>query len=185
MGYPQGPYGPQGPFGGQPQGQQPYGQQPQQPYGQQPYGAPGGFQGGPPQGGGGYDFAQLFGNADMSSNLIPKDRYPAVVDSAEWGRTKDGTKGVWTIVFRTTGPGKKGTQAPPGTKLTMTLSVSPTKNDGTQNSQGMGIMFRQLGAMGIPIPPNQPFWELGWTPEQVAQAMTGRPVMIQVIEDEY
>ena len=182
---------PQGPWGQQPQqgyGQQPgqpYGQQgqPQQPYGGQPQG--GGF-GGPPGGGqGGYDFGQLYGSADMSANLVAADRYPSLVEDAEWGRTKDGTKGQWTIVFRTTAPGLKKSQGTPGSKYTMTLSVNPTKQDGTPNPQGLGIMYRQLGALGIPIPPAQPFWELGWSPEQVAQAMKGRPCTIQLIEDEY
>lgn len=176
MGYPP----QQGPWGQQPPQGQPYGQQPPQqggyapdPFGQ---GQPGGYA---PQGQGGYDFGQLYGRADMSSNLLDKGPYDAIVESASWDRTKDGTKSAWTIVFRTT----NGMH--PDTKLTMTLSVSPTKNDGSENNQGMGIMFRQLGAMGIPIPPNQPFWELGWSPEQVAQAMTGRPVMLSVIQDEY
>lgn len=188
MNQPQGPWG-QPPQGGYPQ--QGYGQQAPQPYGQPQQGGysqgpPPGF-GGPPAGagGGGYDFGQLYGTADMSANLVPADRYPAVVEDAEWGRTKDGTKGAWTIVFRTTAPGLKKSQGTAGSKFTMTLSVNPTKQDGTPNPQGMGIMFRQLGALGVPIPPAQPFWELGWTPDQVAQAMKGRPCTIQLIEDEY
>lgn len=184
MNQPQGPWGPQGqqPYGQQPQGGYQQGP-PQQPYGgQQPQG--GGF-GGPPGGSGGYDFGQLYGQADLSSNLVPADRYPAVVESNEWGRTKDGTKGVWTLVFRTTAPGLKKSQGSPGSKYTMTLSVNPTKQDGSPNPQGLGIMYRQLGALGVPIPPAQPFWELGWSPEQVAQATVGRPCTIQLIEDEY
>lgn len=195
MGYPQGPYGQQPPQGG-------YGQQPQQPqqggyqqgpppgYGQQP---PQGYQQGyqqqpgygAPQGQGGYDFGALYGQADMSRNLLEPDRYPAVVESAEWGRTKDGTKGAWTIVFRTTAAGLKNHMGQPNSKLTMTRSVSQTKQDGSPNPQGLGIMYRQLGALGIPIPPAQPFWELGWSPEQVAQAMVGKPCVIQVVNDDY
>jgi hypothetical protein len=189
MGYPQGPQGPygqQGPYQPQ-QPQQGYGQQQAPPgYQQQPpanYGAQGGYA--PAGAGSGYDFGGLYGQADMSSNLIDKGRYPAVIEANEWGRTKDGTKGAWTIVFRITGGQAPSFQGPgAGTKLTMTLSVNPTKADGAPNPQGLGIMYRQLGAMGIPIPPNQPFWELGWSPEQVAQATIGRPVMIQVIQDD-
>jgi hypothetical protein len=184
MGYPQGPYGQQPPQGGYQQGPPP---------GQGPYGAPqggfpgqvGGYQQGPPPGyaapadASGYDFGAMYGQADMSVRLIPEDNYDAIVESAEWGRTKDGTKGAWTIVFRvSSGPHVR-------TKLTMTLSVNPTDKDGKPNPQGLGIMYRQLGAMGIPIPPAQPFWELGWSPEQVAQAMTGRPVLIRVIQNEW
>lgn len=184
---------PQGPWGQPPQGPPPQQggyQQPGYGYAPQPGYAPQGTPGSGPYGGafpgqvvpgagGGYDFGQLYGQADMSSNLLDKGQYDAVVESASWDRTKDGTKSAWTIVFRTT------TGMHPDTKLTMTLSVSPTKNDGSPNNQGLGIMFRQIGALGIPVPPNQPFWELGWSPEQVAQAMTGRPCLLSVIQDEY
>lgn len=190
MNQPQGPWGqpPQGGYGQQPQGQ-PYGQQ--QPYGGQQqqqggYAPQGGGFGGPPGGGSGYDFGQLYGGADMSVGLrMEEDSYPALVEESEWGRTKDGTKGQWTIVFRTTAPGLKKSLGSPGSKLTMTLSVNPTKQDGSPNPQGLGIMYRQLGALGIPIPPAQPFWELGWSPEQVAQAMKGRPCTLVVKDDEY
>jgi hypothetical protein len=131
------------------------------------------------------DFGQLYGQADMSRNLLEADRYPAVVEEASWDLTKDGTKGAWTIVFRTTGPGKKKGLGATGSKLTMTLSVSPTKNDGSPNPQGLGIMYRQLGALGIPIPPAMPFWQLGWSPQQVAQAMVGKACIIQVIQNEW
>jgi hypothetical protein len=194
MGYPQGPYGqpPQGGYGQQPQQPQGgYQQAPQPGYYQQgppPGYQQGGYQQGPPPGAGGaagYDYGALYGQADMSRNLLEEDRYPAVVEEAEWGRTKDGTKGAWTIVFRTTGPGLKQHLGQPGTKLTMTLSVNPTKADGSPNPQGLGIMYRQLGAMGIPIPPAQPFWELGWSSEQVAQALVGKPCIIRVRQNEW
>ena len=208
MGVPQGPYGqqpPQGPYGQQQPGygqapQPGYQQQPQQGYQQQQQGyqqgPPPGYQQGPPQGyapagqamggGSGYDFGAMYGQADMSTGLrMEEDSYPAVVEDAEWGRTKDGTKGSWTIVFRTTAPGLKKGQHQAGAKLTMTLSVNPIKTNGDPNPQGLGIMYRQLGAMGVPIPPAQPFWELGWSPEQVAQAIKGAPVTLVVKDDEY
>jgi hypothetical protein len=195
----QGGYGPPPGQGyGPPPGQgygPPQGQQGPPPgYGQQsPYGPPAGQQGYAPgfgpggiPAGGGEDFGAMYGQADMSSNLIDKGRYPAIIESNEYDRTKSGDKSAWTIVFRTTGgmaPGYTGPGA--GTKLTMTMSVSPLKKDGSPNNQGLGIMYRQLGAMGIPIPPAQPFWELGWSPQQVAQATVGRPVIISVVQDEY
>ncbi len=200
MGYPNDPNQGQGgwaqgqpQYGGPQQGQGGYqGQQGYAPQGQQGYGGQQGYQPGydPQQGQQGEDggyFQTLYGAADHSRRVLDKDNYDAIVESAEWGRTKDGTKGAWTIVFRTTA----GQHA--GTKLTMTLSVSPKKNDGSENDQGMGIMFRQLHALGIPTgppygPPNEtPFWIL-WpqgTPQQVAQAMTGRPVLLSVKQDEY
>jgi hypothetical protein len=180
------PPGQQGGYGPPPGQQQGYGQPGPYgpPQGQQGY-APGFGPGGVP-GGGGEDFGAMYGQADMSSNLIEKGRYPAIIESSEYDKTKDGTKNAWTIVFRTTG-GQAPTYTGPGagTKLTMTLAVNKTKKDGSENPQGLGIMFRQLGAMGIPIPPAQPFWELGWSPQQAAHAMVGRPVMLSVIQDEY
>src|SRR5579859_886176 len=116
MGYPpQGPFGPpqQGGYGYPPQqppqqgypaqggyGQQP-GYPPQQAQGQSPF-APAG-QGGYGGGGGEYDFGSLYGRADLSAaTLYDAGKYGAVVESAEWGRSRDGTKGQWTVVFRTT-----------------------------------------------------------------------------------
>lgn len=127
-----------------------------------------------------YDFNALYGQADMTAGMvIDAGSYDAVVESSEWGNTKSGDKGAWTIKFRIT----TGQHA--GVPLTMTMSVSPTKQDGTVNSAGLGIMYRQLGALGVPVPPNQPFWAMGWSEENVAQAMTGRPCLIRVIQDEY
>ena len=203
MGYPpQGP--PQGPFGQYPQGgyppQQGYPQQPQQGYPQQgqQFTPPGQQQFAPPQGGqqfGGaeYNFADIYGRADLSAaTLYDAGKYDAVVESAEWGRSKDGSKGQWTVVFRTTsGVGPGAPDAKTGrSKLTVTISISPTKNDGTENSAGLGIMVKQLHALGIPMgppldPASTPFWVQGWTEQQVAQAMVGKPALISVVQDEY
>jgi hypothetical protein len=139
---------------------------------------------------GGYDFNYLYGMADMSGNLYEAGTYDAVVESAEFGRTKDGSKGAWTIKFRTTsGPGAG--RSP----LTTTLSISPKKNDGSDNNAGLGIMFRQLAALGIPVPDPAnpqvcvngpaPFWIMGWSEQQVAQAMNGKPVTIGVTQEEW
>lgn len=128
----------------------------------------------------GYDFGSLYGMADHSTiTPLEPGSYDAIVEEASFGKTKDGTKGAWTIKFRTT----TGDRA--GYPITMTMSINPTKGDGTPNPQGMGIMFRQLGAMGVPIPPDQPFWALGWTEENVAQFITGKPVQLKVINDNY
>src|ERR1700735_2466374 len=148
-------YPPQGGYPQQPQ--QPY-PAPGQPYAPQPaaYGNPYAPQQNyapqsafAPQGGGGHNFADLYGQADHSAGSVnyPKGLYDAVVDSNEFGQTKDGTKGRWELKFKIT------TCDYAGRGITMTLSVSPTKNDGSSNAQGMGIMFRQLGAMGVPVNP--------------------------------
>ena len=197
-GYPpqQYPQQPQQPGYGQPQGyppQQPQGYpQPGYPpagYGQQPaYAQPEAGNWAQHQGGGGnsYDFGTLFGQADHSgSHLYPEEWFDAVIEDASWGRSKDGTKGQWTIKFRTTSGVAAGVSP-----ITMTLSVSPTKNDGTPNPQGLGIMYRQLGAMGIPVTPRAAggqggFWELGWSAEQVAQALKGKPCRIKIKHDEF
>lgn len=132
----------------------------------------------------GYDFGSLYGMADHSgAKPLDPGTYDAVVESAEYGRTKDGTKGAWTIKFRVT-TGEKA-----GSPITMTMSINPSKSDGTPNPQGMGIMFRQLHAMGVPVgppvgPPEEvPFWQLGWNEPNVAQAITGRPVQLRVGSD--
>lgn len=134
----------------------------------------------------GYDFGALYGMADHSSiTPLEPGSYDAIVEEAVFGRTKDGTKGAWTITFRTT----TGDRA--GYKLTMTLSINPNKTDGSPNPQGMGIMFRQLAAMGVPIgPPHQepgiqPFWTMGWDENYVAQFIKGKPVLLSVYSDEY
>jgi len=140
---------------------------------------------------GGYDFGALYGMADHSTGfLYDAGSYDAVVESAEFGRTKDGTKGAWTIKFRTT-TGANAGRSP----LTTTLSISPKKNDGSDNAAGLGIMFRQLAALGIPVPDPEnpqlvlngqaPFWVMGWTEDMVAQAMIGKPALITVQQDEY
>jgi hypothetical protein len=207
MGYPQGPPPQQGPPQGQPG---PYGQQqggwqqqgppPQQggwqqqgppqgqgfdPYAQQGQGGYAPFQGGQPMGGGAgsYDWGTMYGMADHTvGQLIDKGLYTAIVKSADWDRTKDGSKSAWTIVFGLTSGPK------PGMKMTMTMAVSPKKLDGTDNEQGMGILFRQLASMGIPVPPpygQQGWWQMGWNEQQVGQAMVGKPVLLQVVQDEY
>lgn len=199
MGYP-----PQPPYGGP---QQPYGQQPQQGYPQQPYGQAQPTQGYPPQqyqqdpsqqfvtgGSESYNFAQLYGQADLSAgSLLEKGKYVAKPETAEFGRSKDGTKGQWTVQFRTQTGVNKNPQGPGnGAKLTVTLSISPRKNDGTDNSAGLGIMFKQLWALGIPVgppldPSQRPFWELGMNEQQVAQEIVrqARLVELTVTQNEW
>lgn len=201
MGYPP-QYPPPPPQGyGQPQGYppQPYQQQAPQGYGQpQPYGQPQGYA---PAGGGGYNFASLYGQADHSASMMyDAGLYDAVVEESDYGKTKDGTKGAWTIKFRTTSGVNSG-KSP----VTMTLSISPVKKDGQPNGVGMGIMFRQLGALGVPVPPEswpaqlgpvppapfwinpqtgQPFPDDGSAERYAAQIMTGRPCQIKIFHDD-
>lgn len=196
--YPQQPQQPQGypqpggyPQQGypQPQGYPPAPQQQQQGFAPAGYGQPQGnwAQQAPQGASGGYDFGTLYGQADHSgSYLYAEDWHDAVVEDASWGRSKDGTKGQWTIKFRTT-TGQDAGRSP----VTMTLSVSPTKNDGTPNPAGMGIMFRQLGAMGVPVTPSGnpaapgAFWEMGWTEAQVAEVIKGKPCRIKIKHEEW
>lgn len=148
----------------------------------------------------GYDFGQLYGAADHSGGyLYDKGVYDAVVEKSVYGRTKDGQKGSWTITFRTStgqGAGMRG--------IPMTLSISPMKNDGSPNQAGLGIMFRQLGAMGVPVPnpenPQEiingrfPFWldqntgqplPRGHAEEIAAQIMTGKACQIGLDQEEW
>lgn len=148
----------------------------------------------------GYDFGSIYGAADFSGGyLYDEGTRDAVVEKSEFGRTKDGTKGAWTIVYRvSTGPGA-GVRP-----LTMTLSISPTKNDGTPNPYGLAQMFRHLAAMGVPVPdPDNPqvilngrfpFWldqntgqpvPQGYAEQIAAQMMVGKPCQITLVKDEY
>ena len=121
-----------------------------------------------------YDFTQLYGQADHSPGgvLYTPGIYDAVVESAEYGRTKDGTKGQWVLKLRTTTGEKAGQSA-----LTRYLTVSP------DNQKSTGIMFRHMAALGVPHPPpygQQGWWQLGWNEQQVAQFMVGKPCQISI-----
>lgn len=132
----------------------------------------------------GYDFGNLYGQADNSNLLYPEGWVHAVVEDSGFGRTKDGSKGQWTVKVRTT-EGELAGKMP----LTQTITIS------ADNPRALGIMFRHLAALGIPVPDpqnpqaivngTQPFWMLGWGEEQVAQAMKGRPVQVLLKHDEY
>lgn len=188
MGYPPQPpgygYPPQQPGYGQPQGYPPA--QPGYGPSQQNYGAPPGY--GPPQQGAypgapqqsygqEYNMADLFNRADHSRGvLLDVGWYNVTIESGEWGRDRSGSKGQWTIVGRTTSGNNK---------LTTTITISP------DSEKAMGIMFRHLAAFGIPTPPpygapgTQGWWELGWTPQQVAQAMVGKNLDWYLVKNEY
>ena len=191
MGYPpQNPQYPQQPG-------QPYGQPPQQGYGQPPQqgqyvpgGPPQGAPYGAPEGvAQAFDFGQLYGQADPTAGSIDNGTYPAIVESAEFDRTQAGNKWAWTVKFRIS-------VAPyVGRRRTKTLSINPTKRDGSQNGVGLGITFRQIHALGVPLGPpigqpgETPVWQQvppQGTPDQIlaaagrlaAQMMTGRPCRI-------
>jgi hypothetical protein len=123
----------------------------------------------------GYDFSQLYGQANMTGMLnIPEDTYDMVCTKSEWGRSKDGTKGQWTVELSiTTGP-----QA--GTKMGTNITINPVKNDGEPNPNGLGMMFRDLSAFGVPIPIPP-----GWTEQGIAQFMVSKPVRAMVYDDHY
>jgi hypothetical protein len=123
----------------------------------------------------GYDFSQLYGQANMTGMLnIPEDTYDMVCTKSEWGRSKDGTKGQWTVELSiTTGP-----QA--GTKMSNIITINPVKNDGEPNPNGLGMMFRDLSAFGVPVPIPP-----GWTEQGIAQFMVGKPVRAVVYDDKY
>lgn len=131
-----------------------------------------------------YDFGNLYGQADNSQVSYPKGVYDAVVESAEWGRSKDGSKGQWTIKVRTAS-GENAGKMP----LTTTLTVT------ADNPRALGFMFRRLAALGVPVPDPQnpqqvvngqaPFWIMGWDEDQVARHMTGRPVQVFIDQEEW
>jgi hypothetical protein len=144
---------------------------------------------------GGYDFSQLYGMADHSGGLIDAGTYAAVIESSEHGRSKDGTKGQWKIKTRITDPASPYL----GKQLTGDITISP------ENPKAVGIMFRHLGALGVAVPDPKnpamvvngpvPFWidpnsrqplpNDGTAERWAAQVMTGKPVKIRVVQNEW
>jgi hypothetical protein len=149
----------------------------------------------------GYNFGQLYGMADHSAGVLyDAGRRDAVVESAEYGMSKAGTKGQWTVKFRlSTGP-MAGMRP-----LTTNISISPLKNDGSPNPFGVGRMFRELAALGVPVPDpddpahqrilngTMPFWinpqtmqpypEDGTSERYAAALMTGKACQVDVTQE--
>jgi hypothetical protein len=143
----------------------------------------------------GYDFTQIYGTADHSGGLIDGGTYAAVVESSEYGKTKAGDKGQWTIKTRITDPSSPYL----GRQLTGNISISP------ENAKAKGIMFRHLGALGVPVPDprnpavvlngsvpfwvspqtGQPFPADGTAERLAANMMQGKPVKIRVTVNEW
>jgi len=194
QGYPQ--QGPPPGYGPNPPQQQPpyYQGAPQQgPPAPAGYGppAPAGY--GPPQGydQGGYgppepNWQAMADGADTSTGGdYEPGWWPAHAITCEYGLTRKQDKYCWTPVFQFDGGPNNGR------KMTTTLSISETLNDGSSASGLTAKLYRQVGALGVPVgekfgqPGVTPFWQMGWTGEQVAGviAQTGAPVEIQVYYD--
>ncbi len=123
----------------------------------------------------GYDFGQLYGQANMTGMLrIPEDSYPMICTSSAWGKSKDGTKGQWVVETVITA----GQHA--GVKMSTNITINPVKNDGTPNPNGLGMMFRDLSAFGVPIPVPP-----GWNEPGIARFMVGKAITGVVKDDEY
>ena len=177
---PQQGYGPQQGAPPPPPG---YGQPQAGPPGPQGYGqAPGAY--GPPQ----PNWQAMYDNADTSTGGdYETGWHPAHAEQSDYGLTSKQDKFAWTVVFRfDTGPNA-------GKQMTTTMAISEYKNDGGVNTGGTAKLYRQLGAMGVPVgekfggqPGSPAFWNLGWTGEQVAAYMVSNPspVSIQVYFDE-
>jgi len=185
QGYPQG-------YPGNPPQQAPpgYGPPPQQGYGppaQPGYGPPapmgyeqGGY--GPPE----PNWSAMAEGADTSTGGdYEVGWWPAHAISCEYGLTRKQDKYCWTPVFQFDG-GPNNSR-----KMTTTLAIVERLNDGTDAGGLTAKLYRQVGALGVPVgekfgqPGVTPFWQLGWTGEQVAGliAQTGAPVEIQVYYD--
>jgi hypothetical protein len=185
---------PQQGWPGQPPQQPGYPQQPQQGYPQQGYpqqqqpqgGYPAAYPAAPAQGST-WDFGTLYGQADNSNLLYPEGPADMVVEEASFGKTRGGDKAQWIVKGRTT-TGENAGKMPLTTQITITpVDPNAPEEDQRRQKRGLGLMFRRLGALGVPVPDpqdptgqrclngDQPFWALGWTPEQVAQFIVGRP----------
>lgn len=198
QGYGQPAYPPQQPQPGQPPAGygQPYAppQQGYAPAAPQSYGAPA-------PGAGSFTFDSVYQQADASAGLVPdKTTAPAIVTESEFGKTQNG-KWAWTVKVRLSAGEFAGKQ------LTSTISISPVKNDGSPNPGGLGMTFKHIHALGVPVgPPIGPVGEVPiWSqfPAQpgqedaavmaagqaAAQIMRGRPcrvfITVRPAEGEY
>jgi hypothetical protein len=124
----------------------------------------------------------MYDNADTSTGGdYETGWHPAHAEQCEYGLTQRQDKYAWTPVFRfDSGPNA-------GKQMTTTMAISEFKNDGEVNTGGTAKLYRQLGALGVPVgekfgdPPGSPsFWQLGWTGEQVAAFMVSNPAPVQI-----
>jgi hypothetical protein len=187
----------QSPWGQPQQPQQGYGQ-PQQPQGGQ-YGAPPGYgpQGygpSPQQGygqmGGEPNWGQMYEQGEVRSGgmpLEPAGRFPMVVTESEYGaHFSDGTKWGWKLKAQFT----DGPHA--GKTVSHNMAISEYKNDQTPNTVGMGILFRELAILGVPVgekygdpPGTVPFFAQQGGGHAAAQTMVGKPFSAEQYNDDY
>lgn len=142
-----------------------------------------------------YDFAALYGQADNSSLLYDEAWHPSVIEAAEFGRTKDGTKGQWTVRHRIAAGPNAGKMPLTGYVTVATVDPSAPEEEQAKQRRNVGRMFRQLASLGIPVPDPKnpavvvngqvPFWMMGWSEEQVAAAMVGQRSRIRIKHDEW
>lgn len=173
-GAPQGTYGPpQQPY--QQQGPQGYGPPPQQGYGQQSA---------EPDWGRAYETGEARTGGMM---LEPEGKFPAVVTESEYGpHFAEGTKWGWIIKVQFT----DGPHA--GKSLTHRMAISEYKNDGTPNTAGIGILFKELATLGVPVGEKYgdpagtvPFFAAQGGGHAAAQIMVGKPFLAEVKNDDY
>jgi hypothetical protein len=141
------------------------------------------------------DFAQLYGMADNSSILYPEGWVNAAIEAANYGQTKSGDKNQWVIKIRVTEGEMAGKIPVTGYITVTTVDPNASPEDQQKQKRSLGIMFRRLAALGVPVPDPKnpqavvngqaPFWVMGWNGGQVAQAMAGRAVRVKLAQDEY
>lgn len=157
-------YGPQG-----------YGQPPQQGYGQ-PGGEP--------------NWGQMYEQGEVRAGgmpLEPTGKFPMVIAESEYGpHFKDGTKWGWKLKAQFT----EGPHA--GKVLSHNMAISEYKDDGTPNTVGMGILFRELAILGVPVgdkygdpPGTVPFFAQQGGGYAAAQIMVGKPFTAELYNDDY
>jgi hypothetical protein len=70
-----------------------------------------------------------------------------------------------------------------GRSAEVAIMIETLTPSGRRNTEGMGMMFARLAALGVPTgPPHGPvgersWWDLGWDEDRVAQAMVGKRAM--------
>jgi hypothetical protein len=90
---------------------------------------------------------------------------PVTVTGAEW--VKDDGVSEWRLTA-VTSPVIDG-------PLSLTVALQP------YTPESMGIAFRMLYLLGVPLPPpygTESFWSMGWSEDRAAEHMTGAKVMV-------
>jgi hypothetical protein len=119
--------------------------------------------------------------------LDPEGSFPAVITESEYGpHFTEGTKWGWiTKVQFTDGPHA-------GKVITHNMAINEFKNNGDPNPQGIGMLFKELRILGVPVGEKYgdpqgttPYFVQQGGGHMAAQVMVGKPFLAVVKNSEY